>query len=327
MPRASALSPQEVYNLLQRATFAYRTGSHVKQPPVVLLDVRDISDYNVAHIISGKPYGPGSNKERTDLENFTVVLYGDRESYTRVQDTAAEVLKMKIAATVHVLAASFEEFFDNYPYMIQQGELSDDEGEISEDDDFQEDSDNEEGEYEENPTKRTFFGKKRREPQRVTFPTEILERRLYLSDGVQAKNPKVVWPMGITHIVNVTTHIENSFENEGIKYHRIAVHDSSVAVIEDHFEKSYKFIKKAMEENTTNRVLVHCSQGVSRSATIVIYFLMREKKMKMMAARKAVEECRPWIWPNEGFVRQLGRAEEGALNGKGAGKKSACVIQ
>jgi protein-tyrosine phosphatase len=105
------------------------------------------------------------------------------------------------------------------------------------------------------------------------------------------------------------------------------VHDSSVAVIEDQFEKSYKFIKKAMEANTTNRVLVHCSQGVSRSATIVIYFLMREKRMKMKEARKAVEDCRPWIWPNEGFVRQLGRAEPAALNGKAAGKKPNCVIQ
>jgi hypothetical protein len=207
--RATALSPQEVYNLLQRATFAYRTGSHVKQPPVVLLDVRDVSDFNVAHIISAKPYGPGANKRRTNLENFTVVLYGDRESYMRVNESASEVLKMKTAAAVHVLAASFEEFFDNYPYMIQQGELSDDDA--SEDEDFIDEEEYDEvGEYEENPQPRGQFGKPKREPQRMTFPTEIMERRLYLSDGAQAKNPKVVWPMGITHIVNVTTHIEVS---------------------------------------------------------------------------------------------------------------------
>jgi hypothetical protein len=210
--RATALSPQEVYNLLQRATFAYRTGSHVKQPPVVLLDVRDVADFNVAHIISAKPYGPRAPKKRTNLENFTVVLYGDRESYTRVSDTAAEVLKMEVAASVHVLAASYEEFFDNYPYMIQEGGDFDG-GEVSEDEDFL-DEDGEEfeevGEYEDNPVPRGHVANPKREPQRMTFPTEILERRLYLSDGAQAKNPKVVWPMGITHIVNVTTHLEVS---------------------------------------------------------------------------------------------------------------------
>ena len=53
-----------------------------------------------------------------------------------------------------------------------------------------------------------------------------------------------------------------------------------------------------------NKVYVHCHQGISRSATIVVAFLMLKRGLPLMEALKTIREKR-LIRPNEGFVKQL----------------------
>jgi protein-tyrosine phosphatase len=50
---------------------------------------------------------------------------------------------------------------------------------------------------------------------------------------------------------------------------------------------------------------VHCFAGVSRSATIVIAYLMQELGKGMLEAMKFVKRRRPVVSPNFGFQRQL----------------------
>jgi len=52
-------------------------------------------------------------------------------------------------------------------------------------------------------------------------------------------------------------------------------------------------------------VLVHCFAGVSRSATIVLAYLMQEHGMSYTEAMKFVKAARWFINPNEGFRKQL----------------------
>jgi protein-tyrosine phosphatase len=52
-------------------------------------------------------------------------------------------------------------------------------------------------------------------------------------------------------------------------------------------------------------VYVHCAAGVSRSASVVIAFLMKEFKMKFQEAFDFVKERRPQIMPNSNFRSQL----------------------
>lgn len=54
----------------------------------------------------------------------------------------------------------------------------------------------------------------------------------------------------------------------------------------------------------TGRVLVHCAMGVSRSATIVLAFLMIFENMTLVDAIQTVQAHRD-ICPNSGFLRQL----------------------
>ena len=63
-------------------------------------------------------------------------------------------------------------------------------------------------------------------------------------------------------------------------------------------------------------VLVHCHRGVSRSATVVIAYMMKFKNIGMLEAFNFVKIQRPIIDPNFGFLIQLQAFEEQILISK-----------
>lgn len=63
-------------------------------------------------------------------------------------------------------------------------------------------------------------------------------------------------------------------------------------------------------------MLVHCRAGVSRSASIVIVYVMRKYNIPLREAYERVHAKRPVIAPNNGFWRQMIRYEE-YLRGEG----------
>lgn len=73
--------------------------------------------------------------------------------------------------------------------------------------------------------------------------------------------------------------------------------------IKQHFEETYHYIAEKLNQKIN--VLVHCHAGISRSASIVIAFLMRNKSISLEEAFKIVKSKRPRIKPNEAFIKQL----------------------
>lgn len=55
---------------------------------------------------------------------------------------------------------------------------------------------------------------------------------------------------------------------------------------------------------------MHCYAGVSRSATIVIAYLMQEHGMSYSDAMQHVKKQRYFICPNDGFRRQLSQFQK-----------------
>ena len=69
--------------------------------------------------------------------------------------------------------------------------------------------------------------------------------------------------------------------------------------LDRYFDSGTNFIYNNLK--TTN-VLVHCYAGVSRSASLVLAFLMKHHKLSLKDAFRKVKSVRTQIDPNEGFI-------------------------
>ena len=124
---------------------------------------------------------------------------------------------------------------------------------------------------------------------------------LYLSSVETAMNYNLLKRYGITHIINLS-HIENIFPTK-FTYYRIRIDDIPTENIKQYFPSAIKFINDALNKN--GKVLVHCTAGISRSASIIIAYLMTMGKLNLQSAVDYTRTLRPIIAPNPGFITQL----------------------
>lgn len=82
----------------------------------------------------------------------------------------------------------------------------------------------------------------------------------------------------------------------------VCVVDMPTADLLHHFEPCAKFIKEGVEQGT---VLVHCEYGISRSATVVLAYLMWSECLPLKMALQDLKARKPDIRPNAGFMEQL----------------------
>jgi predicted protein tyrosine phosphatase len=134
-------------------------------------------------------------------------------------------------------------------------------------------------------------------------PSEILPGKLYLSCCSIAGKEDLMKIYGITGIVSMggfSQHVTYTVHKNPMKYLFVFIDDHEDEPIDDHFEECIQFIK-----DTDGPVLVHCMAGISRSATIVIAYLMKERVMSLEDAYVHVKERRSIVKPNSGFMRRL----------------------
>ncbi|XP_054132538.1 dual specificity protein phosphatase 13-like [Melozone crissalis] len=131
---------------------------------------------------------------------------------------------------------------------------------------------------------------------------------LFLGDLVTANNRFVLWKMGVTHVLNAAhgtsySHGGQDFYGATIDYYGVPAHDLPSFDISQFFFSAAQFIHKAL--NTPGaKILVHCAVGVSRSASLVLAYLMINHHLPLVEAIKTVKEHR-WISPNRGFLKHL----------------------
>ena len=140
---------------------------------------------------------------------------------------------------------------------------------------------------------------------RAKEPIHKIVDNLYLGDFRAADNPELLKSYGITHIVNCAFNLPSKY-NGMFTYLDLKLRDEPDQVIFPQVDNAYKFIV----ENRNTNVFVHCVHGMSRSGSVVVYYLMKEKGMRMQEGIEFIGKIREVINPNEGFRRQLMEKEK-----------------
>ncbi|KAJ3588951.1 hypothetical protein NHX12_009804 [Muraenolepis orangiensis] len=127
---------------------------------------------------------------------------------------------------------------------------------------------------------------------------------LFLGNERDAQDLDLLLRLNVAFVVNVTTHLPLYHLTTGrVRYKRLPATDNSKQDLRRYFEEVFEFIEEARQ--TGRGVLVHCQAGVSRSATVVIAYLMKHTLMTMTDAYKYVRGRRPVVSPNLNFMGQL----------------------
>ncbi|XP_067362874.1 protein phosphatase Slingshot homolog 2 isoform X2 [Channa argus] len=132
-------------------------------------------------------------------------------------------------------------------------------------------------------------------------PTEIFEH-VFLGSEWNASNLEELQNSGVRYILNVTREIDNFFPGM-FEYHNIRVYDEEATNLLEYWNDTYKFITKAKKAGA--KCLVHCKMGVSRSASTVIAYAMKEYGWNLDTAFDYVKERRAVTKPNPSFMKQL----------------------
>ena len=127
-----------------------------------------------------------------------------------------------------------------------------------------------------------------------------IENNLYLGNFTASENIQQLKDLGIKKVLSVIDINDfPDYKSEDIIHKKVDVSDFESQNIIQYFGECLNFIKG--EE----KVLVHCMAGASRSATIVIAYVMWINKMKYEHVLNFVMLLRPIVYPNNGFREQL----------------------
>jgi protein-tyrosine phosphatase len=135
---------------------------------------------------------------------------------------------------------------------------------------------------------------------------------LFLGGHGSVNNIENLKRLKITHVLNMAQELDlnpDEYMNEHqIKLVNIQAKDARTYNIRSDFDKAFYFIDSALQEQN-GRIVINCARGISRSATIVIAYMMFRFNMSLSEAHNIVSRLRPHVRPNSNFRRQLEQFE------------------
>ncbi|KAG7258734.1 hypothetical protein CRUP_018134 [Coryphaenoides rupestris] len=139
-------------------------------------------------------------------------------------------------------------------------------------------------------------------------PIDEVWPNLYIGNVAIAQNRSALRKMGITHVLNAAHSKQGSigdqdFYGSSCVYWGVPAEDSKHFDLGQHFTPAADFIHKALKSKD-GKVLVHCIMGISRSATLVLAFLMLRRHLSLANAVSHVIQSRA-IFPNRNFLSLL----------------------
>jgi Leucine-rich repeat (LRR) protein len=126
-----------------------------------------------------------------------------------------------------------------------------------------------------------------------SIPSQVLDN-VFLGGSCQAQNRRGLKTLGITHIINAAYVTPDQYFPEEFAYLILNWEDHVKQPILNDLPKCFEFIEKSTQKG---KVFVHCQAGVSRSASVVIAWLMYKRQLNFEEALTIVRRARPLVEP------------------------------
>ncbi len=110
--------------------------------------------------------------------------------------------------------------------------------------------------------------------------------------------------LSITHVLSVMPGKVLLPTDVPLRVLQIPIRDLPFEELMGHLSSTTAFIREALE-NPRGRVLVHCVQGKSRSASVITAYLMAARGWTVHEAIEYVRAKHSGALPNNGFISQL----------------------
>lgn len=117
------------------------------------------------------------------------------------------------------------------------------------------------------------------------------------------QNMSAVNQLNVSHVLTCGRNLQTPKFPAPIKQLILDVDDSDEQDMNQYFLKAIEFINDCVAQK--GLCIVHCFAGVSRSATVVVAYLMMSRHWKFEEALDFVQQHRPAANPNPNFRRQL----------------------
>ncbi|OVA18266.1 Dual specificity phosphatase [Macleaya cordata] len=126
---------------------------------------------------------------------------------------------------------------------------------------------------------------------------------IYLGGDAVARNRDILRHNGITHVLNCVGFVCPEYFKADLVYKTLWLQDSPSEDITSILYDVFDYFEDVREQG--GRVFVHCCQGVSRSTSLVIAYLMWREGQSFDDAFQFVKTARRIANPNMGFACQL----------------------
>ncbi|PHU18553.1 hypothetical protein BC332_14248 [Capsicum chinense] len=126
---------------------------------------------------------------------------------------------------------------------------------------------------------------------------------VFLGGDAVAKDKDILKQNGITHALNCVGFVCPEYFKSDFVYQTLWLRDSSSEHITSILYDVFDYFEDVREQH--GRVFVHCYQGVSRSTSLVIGYLMWREGQSFDDAFEYVKAARGIADPNIGFACQL----------------------
>ena len=143
----------------------------------------------------------------------------------------------------------------------------------------------------------------------LTYKPDFIIKQLLLGNAYNARNFYALEKDNVGLIINCSKDIPNYFEDE-LKYLRVNVEDKLDQCIYKYLDSTITTMHKYLTDNPNKNILVHCFMGSSRSATVIIAYLIKYRKYTRRDALLFLKQKRHLVNINVDFFKQLKRFEE-----------------